>query len=155
MKASHEKIKKNQEFARDHNSGALDEFVQEKFKEYADCDEKSAVLNDARKKIREEVEEKGLDPKAFVDQYARAKRKRKEKEGYDESQKICWAALNKMENTELFGWLDERDAKREKEAEARDKAKEAAKKQEKKKSKEPNGGAIADHVLADIEKDKE
>lgn len=71
-----------------HNSKDLEAKIQEFFVEYAECDEQSAVLNKKRADIREKVEELGLDRKAFHDQYMRAKRKLREKEGYDESAKI-------------------------------------------------------------------
>ncbi len=99
-----------------HNSDGLEDKIQEAFVEYANCDEESAVLNKKRAEIRGKVEEWGIDRKAFHDQYIRAKRKRNEKEGYDESAQVCKEALNKMDQIDLFEFVDrmkeERKAKK-------------------------------------------
>ena len=110
----------------DHNIKELEGKIQEAFVEYAECDESSSVLNTKRADIREKVEGWGLDRKAFHDQYMRAKRKLREKEGYDESTKICHDALNKMDQGELFEFVGRQKKERE---EAR-----AAKKDEAKKA---------------------
>lgn len=116
------------EVDKDHNIKELEQFIQECFAEYADCDEQSAHLNKKRQKIREKVEAKGIDKKAFHDQYMRAKRKRKsEKEGYDEGAKICFEALNKMDQGNLFEFLDKAEKEKEEEREAKAKAREKAK----------------------------
>lgn len=110
-----------------HNSKDLEVKIQEFFVEYAECDEASAVLNKKRADIREKVEELGLDRKAFHDQYMRAKRKLREKEGYDESAQICFEALNKMDQGELFDFVDRMKEEREAAKEAKKKEREEAK----------------------------
>lgn len=98
-----------------HNSGDQDAWIKEKFREYAECDAISKKQNDKRASIREELKDRGIDPKAFVDSYTVAKKKTKgEKDGYAESQAVCWNAMEGLDQGVLFSFMLEKKEKKEK-----------------------------------------
>lgn len=101
--------------------------IKELSAKYADCDRKSAELNDERTAIRNEIKDLGEDSKAFQDNIARLKKDRRKKQGYDESFEFIRGIVGQISQDDLFGWMDDRDAKKQAERDAKSKAREAQK----------------------------
>ena len=109
------------------------DFIIEMAVEYAKCDKESQKLNDRRKDIRDKMEDKGLDKKAWQDAINRAKKSLKKRDGYDESLDTINKALGQLDMDDLWSHVIDRDKAKEaardaKKAEAKKaKAKEKAK----------------------------
>lgn len=58
--------------------------------------------NKAAQKARDILKEAGLETDAFRDEFAYFKKRKHDKDGYDESRKLCFEVLNKAENRDLF-----------------------------------------------------
>lgn len=104
----------------------LENEIKELTAKYVACDEKSALLSDERKKIRDRIEELGHDTKAFQDKISRLKKDRKKKDGYDESYKVLSTIIDNMDTDDLFAWQDRREAEKEAAKEARKKERDEA-----------------------------
>lgn len=90
-----------------HNSKMKDEqqFI-ELCHEYAGLEAANKANNERKADIRAVVKDQlGEDPDAFKDVYGYFKKKRHEREGYDESHKRMWDALNKADTGDMFSFL--------------------------------------------------
>ena len=103
------------------------DFIIEMAVEYAECDKESQALNDRRKEIRDKMEDKGLDKKAWQDAINRAKKDLKKRDGYDESLTTINNALGQLDMEELWSHVIEREEAKEAAREERKKAKAAEK----------------------------
>lgn len=115
----------NEQITKDHNlkSPAVERLIQESANRLAEIDSKRAELNNEAKEMREKLADVGILPQAFMSKYTQFKKMRRQKEGYTQSEEICFEALNKMDQRELFGWMDEADEKAKEEKEAKKAAK--------------------------------
>lgn len=104
MKASHEQIKKEQ--AVPTNSAALEKLIQESANRLADIDAERKELNEEAAEMRAKLKDAGIMPQAFMSKYTQFKKLRTQKEGYRESEEICFEALNKMDQGVLFKFMD-------------------------------------------------
>lgn len=84
------------------NSKDLENLVFNSAKEMAEIDAQRKKLNEQAADIREVLKERGIDRDAFKDVYGYFKKGRYEKEGYDESNKLCFDALNRADTADLF-----------------------------------------------------
>ncbi len=90
-----------------HNSVAPERIVQWA-KEMAEIDAARKKLNSDAGDIRQAVKDAGVDRDAFRESYQYFKKKRHEREGFDESYKICWDALNAADTGEMFAFQDDK-----------------------------------------------
>lgn len=100
-----------QQIQKDHNlrSEAVEKLIQDSANRLADIDAARAELNDEAKEIREALKDVGILPQAFMSKYAQFKKLRRQKEEYTQSDDICYNALSKMNQDDLFGWMDRKE----------------------------------------------
>lgn len=85
-----------------HNIEKHNEFIRQCAFEMADIDAQRKVLNRRAADIREAIKNKGEDTDAFKDVYAYFKKRRHERDGYDESHKVIFEALDVGETRDMF-----------------------------------------------------
>ena len=88
-----------------HNSGNNDEFIINCVKELITIDVGRQKYNRQAAEIRQAITDRGIDKEAFKDVYSYHKKQRHERDGYDESHKLCFDALNAANTGELFAVL--------------------------------------------------
>lgn len=92
-----------------HNKAISDDMIVGWAQEMAEIDAQRKVLNRQASEIRQLIKDKGGDTDAFKDVYAYFKKKRHERDGYDEAHKQMWDALNKADTADMFAFQDEKD----------------------------------------------
>lgn len=97
-----------EQITKDHNlrSAATEKLIQDSANRLADIDAARAELNEEAKEIREALKDIGILPAAFMSKYAQFKKLRRQQEEYTQSEDICYNALAKMNQDDLFGWMD-------------------------------------------------
>lgn len=95
------------EVASDDNSKKLKDIIVNCAQEMAEIDGERKTLNRKAADIREVLVDHGVDKEAFKETYAYYKKKRHERDGYDESSKLCHEALSAPETGDLFASLNE------------------------------------------------
>jgi hypothetical protein len=91
------------------NSADLEKLIVQSATEMAEIDAQRKKLNGEAAEIREVLKDRGVDRDAFRDVYGYYKKRRHEKDGYDESHKICMDALNKADTADMFSFQDDKD----------------------------------------------
>lgn len=75
----------------------------------AQIDAQRKTLNAEATDIRQAVKDGGEDTDAFRDNYLFFKKKRHERDGYEESSKKIWEALNNADTAEMFSFQDDKE----------------------------------------------
>lgn len=88
-----------------HNSDKLKEVIVECAGQMVDIDGDRKGLNRRASDIRETLSDYGIDKEAFKEAYAYYKKKHHERDGFDESSKLCHDALGDPEQKDLFDVL--------------------------------------------------
>ncbi len=89
-----------------HNVQGLNDIIVQCVKDMAEIDGQRKALNKKAGEIREVMKEKGVDTDAFRDVYQYFKKRRHERDGYDESHKLCFDSLNGANTGDLFADLE-------------------------------------------------
>lgn len=89
----------------DHNSRKLKDIIVQCAKERVEIDAARKMLNRKAADIREVLVDHGVDKEAFNEEYNYHKKKRHEREGFDESAKLVRDALADPEQASLFDVL--------------------------------------------------
>lgn len=84
------------------NSAGLKEIIKQCAQEMAEIDGQRKKLNKEAAEIREVLKDKGVDKDAFKDVYGYFKKRRHQRDGYDEAHKLCFDALNNADTKDLF-----------------------------------------------------
>ena len=88
-----------------HNSGKLKEVIVECAGQMVDIDGDRKGLNRRASDIRETLSDYGIDKEAFKEAYAYYKKKHHERDGFDDSSKLCHDALGDPKQKDLFDLL--------------------------------------------------
>lgn len=88
-----------------HNSDKLKEVIVESAIQMVDIDGERKGLTRRASDIRETLSDYGIDKEAWKEAYAYYKKKRHERDGFDESSRICHEALGDPEQKDLFDIL--------------------------------------------------
>jgi len=92
-----------------HNSVVTAKEIVEAAETMADIDGQRKVLNRQAAKVRQSLKDRGMDNDAFKDAYAYFKKKRHERDGYDEDHKICMDALNEADTAAMFNYQNDEE----------------------------------------------
>ena len=92
-----------------HNSKISGEFIVGCADQMAEIDGQRKTLNRQAADIRQSLKDRGMDNDAFKDVYSYFKKKRPEREGYDEDHKLCMDALNAADTAAMFSYQDDKD----------------------------------------------
>lgn len=87
-----------------HNSQSVEEFIAHAVGVYAEVDSIRKGLSERKAEIRKRAKELEIDTDALNDAYMYFKRGRHQREGYDQSHKLCMDILNEADTGELFAW---------------------------------------------------
>ena len=88
-----------------HNSGKLKEIIVQCAAEMVDVDSVRKEQNRIASDIRQVLDDYGVDKEAFKETYAYYKKKHHERDGFDESSKLCHDALSDPEQKDMFDIL--------------------------------------------------
>ena len=88
-----------------HNSDKLKGVIVESASQMVVIDEERKGLNRRASDLREILSDDGIDKEAFKEAYAYYKKKRHERDGFDDSSKICHDAVSDPEQKDMFDIL--------------------------------------------------
>ena len=100
-----------QQIQKDHNlrSEAVEKIIQDSALRLAAIDYERAKLNEEVKEIKASLKVIGILPKAFTSQYLLLKKERTKKDEESMSEEICYLAISKMDQGDLFSFMDKKD----------------------------------------------
>lgn len=90
-----------------HNSDKVTDIIVQCAKDMVAIDSKRKLLNREASDVRERLVDNGIDKEAFKEEYAYYKKKRHERDGFDESRKLCHAALGNLGQADMFDVLED------------------------------------------------